>query len=97
MTGKNIRMLHSSTREVCSYFKHYHPTEWIANTVSDFVRLRRRRRRGCSSQSGFLEQTPTTTMRRLNGWCKQKEEPCPSMPLHVSVSRRKSSYHTRGI
>jgi hypothetical protein len=66
MTGKNIRMLHSSTREVCSFFKHYYPIEWIANTISDFVRLRRRRRRGCSSQSGFLEQAPTT-IRRLDG------------------------------
>lgn len=72
MTGKNIRMLHSSTREVCSYFPHYHPIEWIANTISDFVRLRRRRRRGCSSQSGFLEQA-ATTLSHLNDWCNQKK------------------------
>ena len=59
MTGKNIRMLHSSTREV-GHIPHS-PTTLL--TSLDTICLRRRNGRGRGSQLGFLEQTPTITHR----------------------------------
>jgi RHO1 GDP-GTP exchange protein 1/2 len=61
MTGKNIRMLHSSTREVSLHrvpgtFLFEHDT----NMTLDSVCLRRRRRGRCGSQFGLLE-----TMKQL--------------------------------
>ena len=50
MTAKNIRMLHSSSREVC--FPHY--TGCLKLTLSDPICLRRRRRRRRRSEFGFL-------------------------------------------
>lgn len=65
MTGKNIRMLHSSTREVSFGTTIAETSARIANLLADSVRLRRRNRGGRGRQFGFLEQGTTELGRSL--------------------------------
>lgn len=48
LTAKNVRMLHSSTREVSGLLGGVRELE--SNKILDYIRIRRRARRGCHSQ-----------------------------------------------
>lgn len=59
ITAKNIRMLHSSTREVNLIPRTLRRD--VTNADLDSIRLRGRRRRGCGRKLRFLEQASTIT------------------------------------
>lgn len=78
ITGKNIRMLHSSTREVCPPKQSQsHPLNCLI-VIPDPIRLRRRRRPRRRRKSRLLVQATTPITRRH---AQEKLPPSPSLRL----------------